>query len=177
MESRVDKPQGIEVQDLGDRLRITRRWFYWTSIPLGLGALAWLGLTLCKYADDLFNACNCFFLGLGLLVLYVSVLSVTNRTEIEIDQQEMTLWHGPLPGFSQSRTVPVRDINQLFVKTIRMSGNLSGTSRSWSLYSVDRFGEEEELIGAMPDREQAEYIRQEVERFMSRLRSTPEPGP
>ena len=53
MEPSLDAPEAVEVMDLGDRLRITRRWFYWTSVPLGLGALVWLGLTLCKFADDL----------------------------------------------------------------------------------------------------------------------------
>jgi hypothetical protein len=56
MVSRLDQPDGVEVQDLGDRLRITRRWFYWTSVPLGLVALVWLVLTLCKFADDLLSA-------------------------------------------------------------------------------------------------------------------------
>ncbi|MBU1749620.1 MAG: hypothetical protein KKA73_18200 [Chloroflexi bacterium] len=55
MRPELDPPSGIEAQDLGDRLRITRRWFYWTSTPLGLFALAWLGLTLCKLADDRLN--------------------------------------------------------------------------------------------------------------------------
>jgi len=48
MESRLAEPEGVEVQDLGDRLRITRCWFYWTSIPVGLFALVWIGLILCK---------------------------------------------------------------------------------------------------------------------------------
>jgi hypothetical protein len=40
MTTETGVPFGIEVQDLGNQLHITRRWFYWTSIPLGLFALA-----------------------------------------------------------------------------------------------------------------------------------------
>jgi hypothetical protein len=167
VESRLDQQDSIEVQDLGDRLRITRHWFSWTSIPLGLGALAWLSLTLCNYSDDLFNVCNCFFLGLGLLALYVSVLSVINRTEIEIDHQEMIIWHGPVPSPGGNKTVPIGDIDQLFVKTIKTSGNLAAGSRSWALCMVNRFGEEKELIGAIPDWNQAQFMKQEIERFLS----------
>ncbi|MGD8626391.1 MAG: hypothetical protein PVF47_15940 [Anaerolineae bacterium] len=174
MASRLDAPEGVEVQDLGDRLWITRRWFYWTSLPLGLFALAWLGLTLCKYADNLFNVCNLFFLGLGLLMLYTAVLSLTNRTEIEVDRQVLTIEHGPLPRFRRDKTIPTRDIDRLFVKTIRTSGNLTGTSRSWSLYMVDRFGDKRELLRAMPDWNQAQYIKQEIDRFLCRIRSEEE---
>jgi hypothetical protein len=165
VESRLEAPEAVEVMDLGDRLRITRRWFYWTSVPLGLVALVWLGLTLCKFADDLLNACNLQFQGLGLWVLQIAVLTLVNRHEIEVDREKMTVWHGPLPSLSRNRTVPVRDINQLLLKTIRMSGNLSGTDRYWAVYTVDRFGDKRELLGAMPDWEQAEYIRQEIEHF------------
>jgi hypothetical protein len=174
VESRLDAPEGVKVQDLGDKLLITRRWFYWTSVPLGLGALAWISLILCKHADDLFNACNCFFLSLGLLMLCIAVLSVINRTEIEVNHQEMTIWHGSSPRRGRGKTVPIREINQLFVKTIRTSGNLAGSSRSWSLYMVDRYGEKRELIGAMPDWIQAQYIKQEIEHFLSRVRSEEE---
>jgi hypothetical protein len=176
MESRLDEPLGIEVQDLGDRLRITRRWFYWTSVPLGLFALAWIGLTLCRNADNLLNVCNFLFLGLGLLALYITVLSLTNSTEIEVDRWELTIQHGPLPSLGGNKTVPVRNIDQLFLKTIKISGNLSGTSRDWALCMVDRFGEERELIGAMPDWNQAQFIKQEIGCFLSRVRSEEEKG-
>lgn len=171
MTTQVDVPFGVEVQDLGDALRITRRWVYWTSVPLGLGALAWIGLTLCRNANDLLNACNCFFLGLGLLALHIAVLSLANSTEIEVNHQELTIRHGPLPSLSRNKTVPVRDIDQLFLKTIKMSGNLAAGGRSWDLCMVDRFGEQRGLIGAMPDWNQAQFIKQEIERFLSRVRS------
>ena len=171
MESRLDQPDGIEVQDLGDRLLITRRWFWWTSVPLGLLALVWIGLTLCKFADNLLNVCSCFFLGLGLLALYAAVLSLTNSTEIEVNHQELTIEHGPLPRRSRGKPVSIGDIDQLFVKTIKTSGNLAAGSRSWALYMVDRFGEKRKLIGAIPDWNQAQFIKQEIERFLSRIRS------
>ena len=171
MESRLDQPDGIEVQDLGDRLLITRRWFWWTSVPLGLLALVWIGLTLGKFADNLLNVCSCFFLGLGLLALYSCLLSLTNRTEIEVDRQVLTIEHGPLPRFSRDKTIPIADIDQLFVKTIKTSGNLAAGSRSWALCMVDRFGEKRELIGAIPDWNQAQFIKQEIERFLRRVRS------
>jgi hypothetical protein len=84
-------------------------------------------------------------------VFHVAVLSLANRTEIEVSHQEMTIWHGPLPSPSKNKTVPVIDINQLFLKTFRMSGNLSGTDRYWAVHTVDRFGDKRDLIGAMPD--------------------------
>jgi hypothetical protein len=174
VESRLDEPQGVEVQDLGDRLLITRRWFYWTSVPLGLLALAWIGLTLCKNADNPLNVCSLLFLGLGLLALYAAVLSLTNSTEIEVNHWELTIEHGPLPRRSKGKPVPIGDIDQLFVKTIKTSGNLAAGSRSWALYMVDRFGGERQLIGAIPDWNQAQFIKQEIERFLSRVRSVEE---
>jgi hypothetical protein len=171
MTAETDVPFGIEVQDLGDRLRITRRWLYWTSVPLGLFALVWIGLTLCRNADHLLNVCNFLFLGLGLLALYIAVLSLTNSTEIEVNRQELTIRHGPLPSLSENKTVPIRDIGQLFLKKIKMSGNLSGSARYWALHMVDRFGDKQELIGAMPDWNQAQFIKQEIERFLSRVRA------
>jgi hypothetical protein len=171
MTDEVGVPLGVEVQDLGDALRITRRWFYWTSVPMGLFALVWIGLTLCRNADDLLNVCNCFFLGLGLLALHVAVLSLTNSTEIEVNHQELSIRHGPLPSLSRNKKVPVRDIDRLVLKTIKTSGNLAAGSRSWELHMVDRFGEKRELIGAMPDWNQAQFIKQEIERFLSRVRS------
>jgi len=171
MTAEPDVPFGIEVQDLGDELRITRRWFYWTSVPLGLGALVWIGLTLCRNAGDLLNVCNFLFLGLGLWALYLAVLSLTNSTEIEVNHQELTIRNGPLPSLGKNKTFPVQDINQLFLKRIKMSGNLFGSSRYWDLHMVDRFGEKRELVGAMPDWNQAQFIKQEIERFLSRVRS------
>lgn len=166
MESRLDRPDGIEVLDLGDRLLITRLWFWWTSVPLGLLALVWIGLVLCKYADNLLNICSFFFLGLGLLALYSCLLSLTNLTEIEVNRQVLTIEHGPLPRFSRDKTVPIADIDQLFVKAIKTSGNVAPGSRSWALYMVDRFGEKRKLIGAIPDWNQAQFIIQEIERFL-----------
>jgi hypothetical protein len=170
VESRPDEPEGVEVQDLGDRLRITRRWFWWTSVPLGLGALVWIGLVFRKYADNLLYICSFFFLGLGLLALLTCLLALTNRTEIEVNRQVLTIEHGPLPRFSRDKTVPIADIDQLFVKTIKTSGNVAPGSRSWALYMIDRFGEKRKLIGAIPDWNQAQFIKQEIERFLDRIR-------
>jgi hypothetical protein len=171
MDARLGQADGVEVQDLGDRLLITRRWLYWTSIPLGLFALAWIGLTLGRVGHDLLNACNCLFLGLGLLALYISVVSVANKTEIEVDHQELTVRHGPLPSLETSKTMAVRDISHLVLEKIKMSGNLSGSSRYWALHMVDECGDKRVLIGSMPDWNQAETIRQEIEGFLTRVRS------
>jgi hypothetical protein len=161
---------GVEVQDLGDRLLITRRWFYWTSIPIGLLALAWIALTLCKNADNLLNVCNFLFVGLGLLILWIAVLSLINSTEIEVNHQELTVWYGPVPSITGNLKVPVRDIDRLYVKKIRTSGNLAAGATSWSLYMVDRFGKEKHLDGSMPDWNQAQLMKEEIERFLERIR-------
>ncbi len=106
-----------------------------------------------------------------MLALTIAVLSLTNSTEIEVNHQELTILHGPLPSIERNRTVPVRDINQLFLKRIKISGNLSGMNRDWELRMVDRSGTEKKLIGAIPDWNQAQLIEQEIERFLSRVRS------
>ena len=165
-------PFGVEVLETADKLLITRRWFQWTSLPVGLFALVWIGITLNSSGDDLLNICTGLFVGVGLFALYVTALSLVNRTTIEIDQQELTIHHGPLPSLSKHHRVPVEDINQLVLKgTKTSSGNLSGSGSYWDLNVVDRFGGERKLIGTMPNGNQAEYIRQEMERFLQRLRS------
>jgi len=166
-----EPPFGVELQDTGDELYIKRLWFYWTSIPIGLFALGWIGLTLCRNIQHLFTVCNFLFLGLGLFALYISVLSLTNSTEIVIDHQKMAITHGPLPSLTRNETIPIKSIRQLVLTKVRMSGNITGSSTYWDLEFVDRFGKKRQIISAVPDWNQAQFIKDTIERFLDRVQN------
>jgi hypothetical protein len=129
---------------------------------------------LCKFSNSLTNACGFFFMALGLLALYISVVSLTNSTEIKVSQQELTIQHDPFPSLSKIKTIPVKEISHLFVHIIRTHGNLAGTGYSWELLWVDQFGKKRRLISAIPDWNQAQFLKQEIERFLSWVRSEKE---
>ena len=51
-----------------------------------------------------------------LLAVYQLVLISKNSTTITIDQNKLTIKHGPIPSFKRSVTIPKMNINQIVIQ-------------------------------------------------------------
>jgi len=101
---RVPQPPRITVEDLGDGLRLTRRWFSGTAVALTFFCVFWDGFLVVWYSIA-FGAGGPWFMvvfpllhvvvGIGLT--YFTLALYLNRSVLEVRDGRLTIRHGPLP--------------------------------------------------------------------------------
>jgi hypothetical protein len=114
--------------------------------------------------------------GLGMAVHGIS--SLINRTILTVDNGELLIQHRPLPY--PGKRLSAGDIQQLFAKqrisrSYNNSTHSSNSSVTYELRALLHDGGEKKLLGGLNTSEQAQYIEQELERFL-RIKDRPVRG-
>ncbi|QDU39478.1 hypothetical protein Mal4_38230 [Maioricimonas rarisocia] len=149
-------PEKIEVEELGSDLRIAWRWFNWSVLFLIPFCIAWnaflIGWYSIAFSDNgppgAFRFIMMVFplahVAVGLGLLYACLLMLFNQTIIRISYGNMSIHHGPIPA-PGNRTIPVDDIDQLYIKHKRSQGK-NGTSHQYPLLARLKSGQEVNLL-------------------------------
>jgi hypothetical protein len=177
----VPMPPGIEVHReasaaAGDyrtahvpkpKLRIVRRWFAFTHlVVLGFAFFwnlfvgVWMIRALVGNAETMAIFAIPHFV-VGIVLLYVGLTGLLNRTVIEIDRGTLTVRHGPIPAWG-NRDIPVHELKQLF--TLEKRGGKGG--RSYELLAVAHTGPTITLAKGMTDPQQALYLERLIEEHL-----------
>jgi hypothetical protein len=166
----VPLPERITVSTDGGELRIERRWFTWVAIFTALFCVMWFG-TLAFFYAIVFASGNLHLLlfpllhvAVGLGLAYWTVAMFVNRTHIVVAGGKLSIRHRPLPWFG-SRDIPTNALEQLYCDQ-HVSRTRNGTTITFSVRARGTDGKLVKLVSGLPDRDQAFFIEQEVERHL-----------
>lgn len=166
-------PAGITVQQHGQTLVLTRRWFRFSPgfLFLALWCLVWDGFLVVWYAigfASLFSGSGealimllfpILHLAVGIGVTYTLVATVVNRSRVEIDGSHVRVTHGPLP-WGGPAPIPVHAVDQFYL--VRQTGK-NGSTSGFDLVArrVDRTSEK--VLGGLESDVQGRYLEQRLE--------------
>ncbi len=172
---RVPQPPGIKVEDLGEGLRLTRRWFtwgvlvltffciawdsflvfwYWMALGMGGGPFSWLAI--------IFPVCH---VAVGVGLTYLTLSLYLNRTVLEVNNGRLTVRSGPLP-WPGNRDLDVSELEQLYCQENSSRNRNGSTSYSYNVCAVLKGGREAKLLSSLDNREQALFVEQFVEAYL-----------
>ncbi|MCA9030709.1 MAG: hypothetical protein KDA66_07875 [Planctomycetaceae bacterium] len=170
-------PEKLRVEEFGGELRISWGWFNpsvfflipfciawnafligWYSMAMGdhgpPGAMKWIMLIF-----------PIGHVAVGLGLFYACLAMLFNSTSIRVMYGQLEIQHGPIP-FPGNRTVPVDDIDQLYVKHERNVGE-KGTSHNYPLLARLKSGREVKLLPHNSEVEISRAVEQLVEKYLN----------
>lgn len=172
-------PEGLELNNTGTGIEITRKWFSVLHIFTGIFALVWCGFLFFWYSilgsiaapgEETSNFLLIFYLfplihvAVGVYLLYYSLCGFFNKTTISVDWENLRIKHHPLP-WRGNRTIPRSDIKQLYVKR-QESRTRNGISVTYDINLITHSGSDIKLVKGLTADEQALFIEREVEKYL-----------
>ena len=168
----IPQPARITLEDLGDGLRLTRRWFTWTVLVLTAFCAFWDGFLVVWYWIAFSQGgpwpmvvFPVLFVVLGIFLTYLTLALYLNRSILELRDGRLTVRHGPLPWPGQ-RDLDTSDLEQLFCQEKMSQGRNGAVSFTYNVNGLLKGGQRVQLLGSLPDREQALFVEQVVEGYL-----------
>ncbi len=172
----IAPPKGITITEDPYHVTIVRRWFSPMAFGLLFFVIFWDGFLIFWYAMALGPArpsgamalmpilFPLLHVAVGLFLTYWLLCLFFNRTTIQVNEQELSIRHHPLP-WPGSRALNPVDIDQLFCKE-RVSRSKNGTSRSYQLHARVRDGKKHKLLDNLDDQDHALFLEQRLEKLL-----------
>lgn len=178
----VSRPENVQIDDLGDELRFTWRWFSPQYIVLGIFALFWNGLMLVGFLmvsammrsdgaptvdSDAPAALSCVFclplvhVIVGVVLLYTAVAGLVNRTIVSVTPEELRIRHTPLP-WPGARRLRVSTLAQLYVCE-RSYSSRRRTQVRYSLNVITNNAVKYTLLSHLQEPELALFLERQIE--------------
>lgn len=165
-------PNNLNVIQRAGYLQIQYAWVNIFTIRFLVAALAWdgfLGWFFLVPVGSSKQPISLFLLGVlcllgvtGLVLTYVALAHVINKTEITINNEEIISRITPIPW---PGSVSFKLINVMKLESGRGSGRIMA-SQSANVYVIDRYGVKKKLIDNLKRADQAEYIVAAVSSFL-----------
>lgn len=121
-----EAPTGLSMNDAGDELTISRRWFSWKAVPLLGFATLWDAFLVGWYAmlgnmpgpvGAVFTLFPLIHVAVGVGITYTALAKIFNRTKIRVDAKRITVKHGPFKWIGNME-VHTTAIEQLYVHEV-----------------------------------------------------------
>lgn len=168
---RVPAPQAVQVERDEQGVLLTRRWFSAKYIPLAFFALIWDGFLIFWYtmvtgmgAPLIFALFPMLHLGVGVYLTYSVLAGFLNRTVVELNQEELSVWHDPLPWPGEIK-IKINELKQLYCKEQVRHGK-NGPRYSYHLYAVTHEDREVKLLSGLDSPDIARYFEQQLESML-----------
>jgi len=174
---KVPRPNSIALDQTSSGIRMTYRWFTPMLIFLACFCVAWDGFLVVWYSIGIGGA----FIGaprfvsllfmlfpighvaVGVALTYYTLAGFLNRTLVDISQDELRVWHGPVP-WKGNKLIPVAELDTIF-STIK----LGGSQKTQGLFCVSALlkdGRTETLLSGLPSAQEPRYIERTIEEFL-----------
>lgn len=174
-------PKGMTLEQRGERLTISRRWFSCVALPMLGFAACWDTFLVVWYAiafsqeGPAFTISTLFpiiHVGIGIFITYYALAQVINRTVITVDDEVLKIVHTPLP-WRGGKTIYVSAIKQIYVHRVDKYNRKSNRmTETFSVFALLPDEATVPIVEGLPSKAQALYLEQELER---RLKITPAP--
>jgi len=167
----VAQPERWQVEATPGSLKVRWRWFTLPGLLLVPFTLFWNGVLLgmAFSASDGFQHPERLLVGLvvphvwvGIGLAYFTVATFLNSTTVQVSEGVLHVRSGPLP-WRGNRTIPVRELQQLFVMEKR--ANRGGVS--YELCGLLRNGKRQSLLSGLSDEGSARFLEVKLEQVMS----------
>ena len=157
-------PKGISVEELDDKLYITRSWFSNQAFFFLIFGLFWNGF-LIFFASQTGPWIYLMPHGwVGLWFLYKAITGLLNTTVIEVSPDRLNTITSPIPSFSDKK-LSVEQIDQLYVER-KVHKNKNSTSYTYNLELLRRHGGRQTLVKGMTVPQQALYLEYAIEQHL-----------
>ena len=166
----VPLPERVTVSSAGGELVIERRWFAWTAIFMVFFCVIWFGFLGFWYAIAFTTGLLALKLvpllhvAVGLFLLYTTIATLLNRTRITVGRGSLTVRHGPVP-WPGRRTLATETLEQLYCEE-HVNRSRNGVNVTYSVRARGKDGRLVKLATGLPERDQALYIEQQIERHL-----------
>lgn len=164
-------PKNIELITEYDAIAIRRRWKNVAAYALIFFSLIWNGfmygwmyLAISKGAWTM-AAFGTIHVAVGIFLIYFTIATFLNKTDIRIDAYNLAVKHYPLPWRGQLK-IPVEDIQQVYCKEKITKNNNNSTSVTYELHCIDRSNRSKKLISGLNDSSQARFFETEIEKIL-----------
>jgi len=177
----VPKPERLKVEDLGNELIISYRWFTVATLALLFFCIFWDGFMIVWYTIALTQqiwlmaAFGLLHLAVGVGLTYFVIGSFLNSTIVRASKDELSVTSGPVP-FGGNRTLAATEVDQLYctetLNVPRSNGYGMQNRRSaiqYALVAVLKDGSEVKLIGDFQTPIEALFVEQALERHLGIL--------
>ncbi len=177
----VGRPQSVQVQSDGRSARLVRRWFSLKYVPMAFFCVAWDAF-LCFWYGIAFSQENTPWimivfpvahLAVGVGMTYATLAGFLNRTTLEVEREDISLWHGPLPWFG-GKDLKTADVKQ-FYTTEKYKQSKNGGYNVYDLHVITQKGESMKLVGDLEDAQVALFFEQQLEAWL-RIEDAPVRG-
>lgn len=181
---KVPMPAGITVNEENSELfggayregatprgfALVRRWYSSNLYQLAFFCLVWDAFLFFWYthlhgAPWLFYVFPLAHLAIGVSLTYRTLCGFVNRTHITANGNTFRLWHTPLP-WPGRRELPANQIAQIYCKQRRKRSNNNGPSIQYGVFAELKNGKRVNLLGGLPDPEQALFVEQCIEEHL-----------
>lgn len=172
-------PDGMDALKLMSELDIRFKWRKSMSGFLIFFTIFWNAIVIPMTLVALFTGAfeMLLFMSLHILIgvsmLYYTIAVFVNTTYIIVDHGKISIEHRPLKiPFYPNREIPSRNVEQIYTYKYESSKTNGRPNYSFAVQAKLKNGSEVKLLKGLKNANQAQYIEQEIERFL-RIKDMP----
>ena len=167
-------PISFDINFHDDYMQITRTWFSLSKFLLMLVFVlifngVWISNgfleILTSDRELLLKLFALVFIIIGAALVYYSIATFFNKTQILVSRDVIEIKHHPLPWFGNKR-VETNNIKQLFVKEKYRGSSNNNPRLSYNVLGLTKEDKPFNLLTDLEFSNQALYIEQEVEKYL-----------
>lgn len=169
----ITLPKGFEVNYFEEYMQITRVWHGVKTYFILLFALIFNGVWINSGFVELLLSDRellpklffsiFFFLGLGLL--YFTVATWLNKTQIYVSKSNIEIKHQPMPWLGNKK-IKADNIEQLFVEEKYQGSSNDNPRYSYNVIGLTSEGTQFKLIAGCESRYHARFIEKTIENYL-----------
>jgi hypothetical protein len=170
---KAPRPESIEVEDWGGKRRIVRRWFVYSYFWTLAFCIVWDGFLVFWYTTAFWSGSllAIFFpvlhVCVGVFLTYSTIAGFFNRSVITLREEELEVWHGPVPSFG-NLVLPAKKIKQMYcleeARTWGKSGNFY--TPTVTVNAMLENGATKVVVRSL-SREEGLFVEQQLEEWMN----------
>lgn len=168
----IGLPEHIQVRQEGTYMEIVRTWFGARTVFLTAFAVFWDGFLVFWYRLALQHGGPSIMIWIPLLhvavgigITYAAIAGWLNRTVIHVGHDVVSVRHVPLPFFP-APTLDATNIKQIYAGE-KVTYSRGGSTTTYEVRAITRDGRNVRLVSGLPVKEQALYIEQATEKYLS----------
>ena len=169
---RVPQPEGIRVEETGNGLRVSWRWFSGMFIFLLFFCIAWDSFLVFWYtaafgmgAPWIFKVFPIIHLAVGVGLTYFTLAGFLNRTTLELTPDALTVRHGPIP-WGGNLTLPVLELVQFYCQERYQPTRRGRPLLTFQLCAVLKDGRKVSVLTGLDEREHVLFLEQTLEKWL-----------
>ncbi len=156
-------PDGIDIMLIEEGVRLTVPWYHSQVLTMTYFAVGWLAFVLFSSMTSLPGVIHFFYALVSLWLLYSVLAGFLNKTLIEVNDQFLTVSHGPLPY--PGRRFRQNQIRQVYCKE-KIAYSKGWPTLSYDLRVILQSDKHVALVTGVEESDYVLYLEQEIERHL-----------